>query len=570
MARELEALRHHKEEIGQKSTVSPSTNNETTFESPEYALEVSGTAVISEFGMKDQYKLDTFVIDQDTVIEIFRIFALLFYPHLPVLNPTISISAMHDTSPFLFWTIIAIVTSHAMLPQHAFLFEQLQEPFLATLRITILKAPVPLQAIQALTHLIVWPFTTERQNRDTSWLYCGVAINAAMYMGLHHSKPTQSYRSIGVPAGSLRARAHTWLGCFLASTSLGMHVGVPPSVNGTTELATIESFVRNYPIPSEFAYHIMVHHTLARFTKVVLENSQEVVSHSLVKLIDTELDALKTRYPTPWTPRAEMSVLIAKIHLYTMTIIRIQLDLTTREVLMKNGFSIALRIVYLIDQGGIAYRPTEYQHLTPGFLQRAIPKNYFRALVLATIFLVRFFALNINALPEEQEIARNHVAMAQRYLKSGSVSKGDEKERAAFLLERLSQQRPVDVDHTKLRIDDRMGASLVYDAITMGHELRNVSVEVEEESTEDHIPEPSTNANANADLQAPMPHTNMPALPMSAVPDMSQVDINDTNNIDNMDMFGGQMDFSLPEDLWGDSVWGMFGAFAPSGPGMYQ
>ncbi|KAF1953184.1 hypothetical protein CC80DRAFT_420876 [Byssothecium circinans] len=422
----------------------------------------------------------------------------------------------------LFWTVIAIVTSHEVIPQHSLLFQQLKEPYLSTLRTAILKAPLPHQTIQALTYLIVWPLPAEKQSHDATWLYCGVAINAALYMGLHHSKPTQSFRSIG------------------------MHVGVPPSVNGTTELATIESFVRNYPIPSEFAYQVMVHHILARFTKVVLENSQEVVGHSLVKLIDSELDSLKTRYPTPYTTRVETAVLIAKLHLYTMTIIRIQMDLTTREILLKSGFSTALRIVYILDQGGLAYRPTEYQHLTSESLQRTVPKNYYRALVLATIFLLRFFALNIHALPEEQEIARNHVAMAQRYLKAGSMSKGDERSRAASLLEMLSRQKPVDVDHTKLRIDDRMGASLVYDAITTGHELRNLNPEVEEESPSGH---------------------NMPAPPIPPAEDMAQVDL---DGVANMNMFGDQLDFSLPDDLWGDSVWGMFGGFAPNGPGMYQ
>jgi hypothetical protein len=474
---------------------------------------------------------------------------------------------MHDTHPFLFWTIIAIVTARGVTPQYSLLFQQLHEPYLAKLQATILKAPLPYQTIQALTYLITWPFPVESQVFDSTWLYCGVAINAGMYMGLHHPKPTQSFKSVGVPAGSLRARAHTWLGCFLASTSLGMHVGVPPPVNGTTELATIESFIRNYPIPSEFAYQVMVHHTLARFTKIVLENSQEVVSHSLVKLIDSDLDSLKNRYPTLVTPRVEMAVLIAKIHLYTMTIIRMQLDVITREVLMKSGFSTALRIVYLLDQGGLAYRPTEYQNLAPELLQRTVPKNYFRSLVLATVFLLRFFALNINASAEEQEIARNHVAMAQRYLKAGSLSKGDEKNRASILLERLSRQQPVDVDHTKLRIDDRMGASLVYDAISTGHEIRDHNVEVSEENgTDHHVPETGQNATVHAQV----PQMEMPGPSFPSGEEMGQIDINNMNGIDPMEMFGGPMDFSLPDDLWGDSVWGMFSSFAPTGPGSGQ
>jgi hypothetical protein len=358
-----------------------------------------------------------------------------------------------------------------------------------------------------------------------------------------------------------------------------MHVGVSPSINSTTDLATIEQFVRTYPIPPEFAYQIMVQHTLAKFTTIVLENSQEVVSHSLVKLIDTELDGLKARFQTPWTSRVEMAVLVAKIHLYTMTIIRIQLDLTSREILMKNGFSVALRIVYLSDQG-LGYRPQEYSDLTPEVLQRAIPKNYFRALVLATVFLLRFFVLNINATPEEQEIARNHVAMAQRYLKAGSMSSQDEKARGAFLLEMLSRQQPIDVDHTKLRIDDRMGASLVYDAITTGHELRNLNAEVDEEgadtSVQNHVPEPPQRPLHHPPLpqqQQPLPPHQPLTYPHQGAPQnmqsmnqVSEVDLHNINvsNMSHMENLVGPLDFSLPEDLWGDSVWGMFGTFAPS------
>jgi len=331
-----------------------------------------------------------------------------------------------------------------------------------------------------------------------------------------------------------------------------MHVGVSPSINGTTELATIETFVRSYQIPPEFAYQIMVQHTLARFTTVVLENSQEVVSNSLVKLIDTELDGLKVKYPVPWSPRVEMAVLIAKLHLYSMTIIRLQLDFTSREILMKSGYSVSLRIVYLLEQG-LAYRSNDYPNLTIASIQRTVPKNYFRALVLAIVFLLRFFALNINAAPEEQEIARNHVAMAQRFLKAGSSKQGDEKSRAAFLLEILSRQTPIDIDNTKLRISDRMGASLVYDAITKGHELRDLNMDVEDDAS-------PAEANQLEESENHEPMMNGVALPdnvmlgFDSYPEMPQIDLN------SLDAFGGQLDISLSEDLWGD-VWGMFGTF---------
>ena len=153
-----------------------------------------------------------------------------------------------------------------------------------------------------------------------------------------------------------------------------MHVGVSSPIRGSADLATVEQFVRVYPVPKEFAYQIMVHHTLAKYFNTIVENSQESLSHSLVKIIDAELDSLITRYPAPWTPRVETANLTAKMLLYTTVIIRLQSDRTTREILMRNGLTVAVRIIYLMDQG-IAYESKEFPNVVPENLQRTLPKN---------------------------------------------------------------------------------------------------------------------------------------------------------------------------------------------------
>ncbi|KAF2026640.1 hypothetical protein EK21DRAFT_92191 [Setomelanomma holmii] len=486
-------------------------------------------------------ELEEVIIDKDTIVEIFKLFCNHFYPHLPILNPTISIAKLYDTSPVLFWTIVAVTTQRPVLPSHTQICESLREPFIKFFRSEILDAPIPLQTIQATNYLTMFPFPIRTQTQDSSWLYSGVAVNAAMYMGLHRAKQAPSLQSIGVYAGSPRARAHTWLGCFLTSTALAKHVGVSTPIKGIADLTTIEHFVRTYPLPLEFAYQIMVHHTLAKFFNTIVENSQENMSHSLIRIIDSELDGLKTRYPTPWTSRTEMTYLTAKMLLYTTVIIRLQSDRTSREILMRNGLSVAVRIAYLTDQG-LAYHSSEFPDLEREYLRNTVPKNYYRALVLSTAFLIRFFVLNTQATPEEQELARNHVAIAQRYLKGTCKDPLDERVRGAILFDVLCRQKPIDLETSKLKVDDRMAASLVYDAVSTGHLLRNRPVEVEESS-------PKASPRSSPKPKDEPPEQQHEAdLPIDAgQPDPS------------LDMNGfGPMDFSLPEDLWGDSVWGMF------------
>lgn len=331
-----------------------------------------------------------------------------------------------------------------------------------------------------------------------------------------------------------------------------MHMGVSPSITKPTELATIDRLVRTYPTSPDFAYQVMVHHALAKFTSVILDNNQEIVSKSLLELFDTELDGLRSRFSETLSPRSEMIVLGARLHLYALTIIRMQLDVATREVLIKQGYSAALRIVYISTQG-LWCRSEKYSALSNESFHQSVPKNCFRTLYLAAVFLLRFFALNTNASAEEQECARNHIALAQRYFKAGTGTTGltEEKHRAARLLEILSRQEPMDINRTKLKVDDRMGASLIFDAITTGHELRRLKVEVEEKTSppEDKADEqgPSANVSAESSMQEYNDYAEM------TYDDLDQMNVEVPLN------------FSLPQDLWGDSVWGMFGTFAPQG-----
>lgn len=343
---------------------------------------------------------------------------------------------------------------------------------------------------------------------------------------------------------SLAQRMYQWytrLTTMLISLCrLAKHVGVFSPIRGSIDLATIEHFVRSFSVPPEFAYRVMVHHTIAKFFNTIMENSQEAMSQSMVSIIDAELDDLKTRYPTPWTARVEVSNLTAKLLLYTSVIIRLHADRSSREILMRKGLSAAVRVVYLMNQG-LAFQSNDFPDIPTQTLQSTLPKNYFRILLLSTTFLLRFFVLNNHASPEEQELARNHVAIAQRFFNAASNDPQDERVRAATLLEVLSRQKPIDLEHFKLRVDDRMSASLVIDAVTTGHELRNLPTEIDESS-------PNTTAKRLAKPQEPPVDMNGQNLPM-----------------DDSFMNGGPLDFSLPEDLWGDSIWGMFNNIAPSG-----
>lgn len=83
------------------------------------------------------------------------------------------------------------------------------------------QAPLPLSTIQALLFLCMWPLPVERQQHDPSWLYSGIAVNAALYLGLHRPNtarnPQQQQHQL--EGGDALEKTMTWLGCVYISGS---------------------------------------------------------------------------------------------------------------------------------------------------------------------------------------------------------------------------------------------------------------------------------------------------------------------------------------------------------------
>jgi hypothetical protein len=78
------------------------------------------------------------------------------------------------------------------------------------------------RTIQALIIFCHWPNSGQRQSQDPSWQYCGVALNAALQMGLDHVRPEKIepgfHGRSNIQQISVYARHMTWLACFHIST----------------------------------------------------------------------------------------------------------------------------------------------------------------------------------------------------------------------------------------------------------------------------------------------------------------------------------------------------------------
>lgn len=129
--------------------------------------------------------------------------------------------------------------------------------------------------------------------------------------------------------------------------------------------------------------------------------------------------------------------------------------------------------------------------------------------VFAAIFLLKFLAIDIGASEWEKELARNHVMLAHKLFKRCKVV--GEQDRAAQMIEFLSRMtRPGDGSF-KLHVNDRFGASLLFDALREVDMMRTR----EHQNAKVEVPAPLVNQDEH-DTQIPAVIVSSPApLPLT-------------------------------------------------------
>ncbi|KAI1260412.1 hypothetical protein F5Y18DRAFT_420182 [Xylariaceae sp. FL1019] len=417
------------------------------FDFSEQTVQIGGVAVASE-----------------TAVEAFKIFAARIHPQLPILG-SISINDIYRSSPLLFWVIIIVVSSHTTIPTDEHLYNAIALPFQNMLRSEAMKAPLPISKIQALLFMCMWPMPIDSQPKDPSWLYCGMAVNSAIYMGLHRFGPPPTSRGLGTPAGTRLERILTWLGCFYVSGTLAMHLGVPSMINTSADLSLLTSKLSEFSIPQDFAAEVRLQAIFADFTNVLSHsaNNGGAIDSSILHLLDHELENLKAQYPDQWAHKLEYNSLVGKIHIYAWVVSRDHTKRTTRDIMLKLCLSTSIRIVHLAnrhfkDEEESTPDTPELARLSPVLRFRSMAKTYFKGIAFITAFLLRYFSLNTSATGEEQQLAANHVVIAHAIMKSCSLYPTDEYGRAARTFEELCQQTPIFVDTQSERTHVGMAA----------------------------------------------------------------------------------------------------------------
>ncbi|KAJ3577348.1 hypothetical protein NPX13_g3217 [Xylaria arbuscula] len=470
----------------------------------------------------DAVSIGCVIVNAEAATQAFKIYASLFHQRLPVIVP-INVNAIYHSSQLLFWTVITIVASRTTIPSFEGLYAQIAGPFQDMLKTEALQAPLPMQSILALLILCVWPLPVDRQIKDPSWIYSGIATNSALYLGLHRATSQTLISKFTSPANSFE-KITAWLGCFYVNSCLSMNLGLRVMLDSSSELARITAYLEDFPIPREFASEIKLQAIVADFKNVLSHTSSDgTIDSSILHILDRELDNLRSSYPDQWPRMLEYNTLIAKLHMYVVVIARdYKTNNTARDILLKLCFSTSLRIVFLANVRRTEELP-ECHGLSASLQQRALPKSYFHGLCFTAVFLIRYFSLNPAASVEEQQLAANHVATCHAIFKSFPSPTG-EFARVARTIEDLCQLGPTTIEGGAVSTD-KAGVWVLIQALRVASQKR------------DPVP---------ADPEA---LCTPPAQSTSLSPSLS-------TSYQTLDL--SAMDMMFPDQYWNDPTWDPF------------
>jgi len=260
-----------------------------------------------------------------------------------------------------------------------------------------------------------------------------------------------------------------------------MFNGLPPILKGTIELTTVHAMAKQNHIPSKLTIEAEIQRCIAKYHDPIIGNMDSSVRDSLVQLCDQELDNIPNQFPGLLDTFLTFTFLIAKLHLYTLALVK-----ESRRLADKRGVdpcSPSTRFQYLGMTAAHRAIDLYCDDLATGPLfeavkdrlvnfHRSLPKNYFRGVLFATFFLLKYFALNSSCPEERRTTARNKILRVHAKLREFAPHQLAEPGRAATVIEVLCRQGDPFTTEVGSEVEDRATASVAWDALISAANIR--------------------------------------------------------------------------------------------------
>ncbi|KIW83723.1 hypothetical protein Z517_02969 [Fonsecaea pedrosoi CBS 271.37] len=420
-----------------------------------------------------QWSLGGAVLSYHDVSELLNFYAHNYYPHLPILDRVTSVADFHDSNVFLFWTLLR--TACYRHPKFGHVFQLIARPYEQLLAIHLLSPIRDFRIIQAILILCHWPNTGSQQSKDPSWQYCGIAMNAALQMGLDQLEaemlhPGSRGQSKALQM-SVQSRRMTWLACFNTSTNLSVWFGIRPHLSSPSQLNATSSMAKKPSVPRHFMVQVELQRHVVQYSTALAGDVDSSTCSTLQSLFNTELDTLFTVYQDIWSPRLEIQRLGAKLYLFSLCLtvtskqrsrpqeLDIPYAIDLARVSVQLGLPAAVSLIHTIVQ--LNNESLVQEPGNGGVIH--YPKFYFRLVVFAVVFLMKFLSADPRAAQQDRELAFSHITAAHQFF--SSFAPAQDFARVAEVMADMARNLRVDAQDHPSTVETRLGASLLYDTM---------------------------------------------------------------------------------------------------------
>lgn len=284
--------------------------------------------------------------------------------------------------------------------------------------------------------------------------------------------------------------------------SWSLQLGLPPPVDSESDFTTIHSFLERASLPLDFEALIKIQLVVAKFGNILSNNINEAASSSIIRLVESELDVLSPSSLSQHDRHmVDYSILTTKLHFYALFMARAQPGGVAHSITLKTALTVALRLIQIATERKRSYPEMDSSGLSPVQQARCLPKSYYKTLAFATIFLLKFFHLSDSATSAERQSATDHILMSHDIFSGCSTDPLDEFGRAARVFDILGSLSPDKSEPSKLRLTNRMGVSVLLEALNITYEARGQSTELDENATlDENAPEPGSSMQSDIQL----------------------------------------------------------------------
>jgi transcriptional regulatory protein LEU3 len=174
---------------------------------------------------KPRTLLNTGVTLHESEIEqLYSTFLSNYHPTMPVIDPYVSAQQCCESSPLLFWCIMAVASRRAEKCDLGKLSQAIMDMMWEAIR----SVPHSIHLVQAILLVSTWPFPTSSSSTDPTYVLMHNAVSASIQLGLHrpqHQQDFAKYR-LRLTKGEIMMRANLWVACNVVAHSVSVGVGL--------------------------------------------------------------------------------------------------------------------------------------------------------------------------------------------------------------------------------------------------------------------------------------------------------------------------------------------------------